>query len=93
MPEELFVLVALFGFGTFTLIGMRMWLTARIQSRRQLPQEAFERLAESVDRLHEDMRLVRDEVTELQERVDFAERVLTRGDPSGSLRQGKSAPH
>lgn len=92
MPEEIFVLIAFFGFGTFTLLGMRMWLNARMQSRQQLPQDEFHRLAESVDRLHEEVRVVRDEMAELHERVDFTERMLTRGQAGPSLQPGEPTP-
>jgi hypothetical protein len=92
MPEEVFVLIAFFGFGTFTLMAMRMWLNARIQTRQKLPAEEFERLADTVDRLHEEVRLVRDELVELHERVDFTERMLVRGDADRSLESEKPSP-
>lgn len=92
MPEEIFVLIAFFGIGSFTLIGMRMWLNARIQSRQVLPKDELRGLAESVDRLHEEVRVARDELAELHERVDFTERMLTRGEKGPSLQPGEPSP-
>jgi hypothetical protein len=78
--EALYPLIALISVGTFTLIGMRMWLNARIERLRGGSREEVERLSEAVERLYHATQLMREELGELQERMDFAERLLTRGD-------------
>jgi len=89
MPPELIEAVAPFlaimGVGKMILIGMKMRLTARIhessnRNRVEKDSEDVERLTDTVDALHEQVRLMRDEFADLHERVDFAERLLSRGE-------------
>ncbi len=80
MPPEILEyvapLIALFGMGTFVLIGMHLRYKAK--ASMQKPEEVSQ-LSEAVDGIYEQTRLLRDEVTELQERLDFHERLLTQG--------------
>jgi hypothetical protein len=72
--------MAMFGLGmmgTFILLGMRMRLQAR--GSQQVDREEVERLADAVDGLAEQVRLLSDETADLSDRLDFAERLLTRG--------------
>jgi len=55
--------------GSFVLIGLKGWSNHKLKMREP-PDGDNERLAEAVQRLH-------DEVAELQERADFTERVLS----------------
>ena len=85
LVEAIPPLIALMSIGTMVLIGMKMRLTARLhassnQDRDQKDREEVERLGEVVDGLHDQLRLMRDEFSELHERVDFAERLLSRGE-------------
>ncbi len=89
MPPDLMEFIApLIGItsvGTMILIGMKMRLNARLhassnQNRDEKDSEEVERLGEAVDNLHDQLRLMRDEFSELHERVDFAERLLSRGE-------------
>jgi hypothetical protein len=48
-----------------------------------IDKEEVQRLAETVEGLQDQMFQVRDAVSELHERVDFAERLLTRGEKRG----------
>ena len=82
--EALAPLLGIMTVGTMILIGMKMRLNARLhasaqQGREDRGPEEMERLADAVDGLHEQVRLMRDEFTDLHERVDFAERLLSRG--------------
>lgn len=79
MPPDLAPLLALVGMGTFALLGMRMWLRHKIERSRLSGADDVDRLVEAIDGLHEQTRLMREDLTELQERVEFAERLLTRG--------------
>jgi cell division protein FtsB len=72
--------LALVGIGSMVLVGMKMRYThlQRTRSAAAAPEEV-ERLTEAVETLRDDVRILRDEVVDLSERVDFTERVLTRG--------------
>jgi hypothetical protein len=79
-PDALLAFTFLLMFGGASLIGLRMFLNYRIkrfqaQGGAAPPRELEEGLAE----LREQMYLLRGEVTDIQERLDFTERVLTRG--------------
>lgn len=76
-PELIEGLIAITGiatFGTFFLVAMRMRLNAR---RMPASDPEIERITAAVDELSEQNRMLTDEVVELQERLDFHERVLT----------------
>jgi predicted nuclease with TOPRIM domain len=92
MPLELMnsiiPLIALFGVGTFTLIGMKMWLKARADRLSASSRGETERLIEVLEGLQDQVQLLREDFGELNERVDFAERLLTRAgmrDPESEL--------
>ncbi len=72
--EILASLVGFLGAGTFLLIGLRMFLTHR--ARRLAGGEGPKELVEHVTGLHDEVRALRDEMVDLHERVDFAERLL-----------------
>jgi len=66
--------------GGVVLIGVRMWLAhnARLASRED--PMWLHRVTDEMASLHEDVQTLRDAVLELHERVDFAERLLARGE-------------
>lgn len=66
-----------------TLLGWRMWLRSKTERLKLAGRDDIERLIEAVDALHERVHVVQDEMSELNERVDFAERLLAKGDGSG----------
>ena len=78
--------------GTIFLIGMKMRLSAKVQLQKGSKSEEVERLADAVDGLHEEVRMLREEYTELQERMDFAERMLSTGKPPKALGKQTSTP-
>ena len=78
--------------GTIFLIGMKMRLSAKVQLQQGSKSEDVERLADAVDGLHEEVRMLREEYTELQERMDFAERMLSTGKPPKALGKQTSTP-
>lgn len=96
MPPEVIEaigpLIAILGIGTMTLIGMKMRLNARIELQKGKGGEDVDRLADLVEGLHDDLRAVREEVAELHERVDFAERLLSSGEPRAPERERASTP-
>jgi len=75
-------LIALLSLGTFGLIGMRMWLNSKAK-RSPLGADAVERLGDALDGLHDQVRMMREDLGELHERVDFAERLLARSNGAG----------
>ncbi len=83
-------LLALLGVGTFGLLGMRMWLNAKTDRRRQVGADDLERLGEALDGLHDQIRSMREDLGELHERVDFAERLLARSGSAGPTRTDES---
>lgn len=80
LAEAIAPLIALFGLGGFTLLGLRMWIGYRTDRLRlgAGESEAVRELAEAVGQLRDEVSLTRQELTELHERVDFAERLLAR---------------
>jgi len=84
--ELLTALVGLLGFGTFGLIGLRMFLNYRV---RRLTANAggdeVRRLAETVEELQRDLADTRADLTDVHERMDFAERLLTKARDEGRL--------
>ncbi len=73
--EAIASVIALISVGSFVLIGMRMRLNAKV--RLQKPPEA-EKLQEAVETLYDQTQLLREGLSELNERMDFHERLLTR---------------
>ena len=72
-------LIAVISLGGFGLIGLKMVFNYRIQKQTRLDPSEVRQVLDSFDELHEQMTALRDEVGELHERVDFAERLLTQG--------------
>jgi len=71
---------AILGIGSMILIGMKIRYNHVRQTRfGQGAQEDVDRLAEDVATLHDEVRLLRQDFAELYERIEFAERLLTRG--------------
>ena len=75
---QLFIPIIAIG-GVFTLIGMKM-LYSHLQKTRLSSgaQQHVKHLAAAVDNLGAEFELLRNEFHELNERVDFTERLLER---------------
>jgi hypothetical protein len=74
--HEFDVLASLIGFlggGAFLLIGLRMFLTHRA---RRLSGEGTSELIDAMGGLRDEVSALRDQMVDLHERVDFAERLL-----------------
>ena len=61
--------------GAFGLLGLKIWTNHKLKMR-EMPDGDNERLTEAVQQLHDEVRLMREEVAELQERADFTDRML-----------------
>ena len=86
MPPEIVdaiaPLIALLGLGTFSLIGLRMFLgykARRLELGAGGTGQGDGRIENLVEELRNEVQLLRGDVSELHERMDFTERVLTRG--------------
>lgn len=60
------------------LTGLRMWLH-RPQRQQGLPPETLRELTDAIDGLQEQVHALRGEMVDMNERIDFAERLLTKG--------------
>jgi hypothetical protein len=77
--EMLIPFSAMIGIGGMVLIGMKL----RYQHLQSLKQggsssQEVERLTEAVHSLHDEIRIMREEVLSINERVEFTERLLER---------------
>ena len=80
MPEEVAILIMVAMLGGFSLSGLGMILKARGRRHSEVGREEVDRLTDAVETLHDQVYQLRDSMAELHERVDFAERLLTKGD-------------
>ena len=87
-PDAVAPLLGFLGFGAFCLLALRMFLSYRIRRLQAhggaLPRELEEGLAE----LRDQMYVLRGDLVDLQERVEFTERVLARGRDDARLPDG-----
>ena len=77
--EGIMPVIAMLGMGTFVLIGMKLRFDHKAKMLDQTKGvEDLERLTEAMDSIFEQTRALREDIGELQERLDFHERLLTR---------------
>ena len=73
-----FIPIVIFG-GIFTLIGLKMRYSHMEDTRLGgSSQQEVEHLADAVDNLRSEVELLRTEFVEINERMDFTERLLER---------------
>jgi len=65
------------------LLGWRMWLRSKTERLQLAGRDDVERLAEAVEALHDRIQYLQEEIGQVDERLDFAERLLSRGDGPG----------
>ena len=75
--------------GIFVLIGLKGWANHQLRMR-ETPGGDNERLTEAVQQLHDEVGSMREDVAELQERVDFTERVLSEARSRNAIGSGDS---
>lgn len=85
--ELLAPILALVGVGGAVLIGMKMRYThlQRTRAGGSVEQDVA-RLADSVDSLHAEVGFLRDQFLQLNERVEFTERLLERPKEDSGVR-------
>ncbi len=87
LAEAIGPVLAIFGIGSMILIGMKLRYDHLRQTRLgQSGQEEMTHLSEEIASLQDEVRLLRQDFAEMYERVEFAERLLTRGQPGGADR-------
>ena len=74
------------------LVGLKMRFDHKFRMRERPGGEDTERLTEAVEQLHDEVRLMREEFADLQERVDFTERVLSQGKAQHEIGPPVSTP-
>lgn len=80
VAEGLAAVFSTIALATAVLIGMKMRYDYLAKIRGGGPdREQLARLVETVGQLRDDVVVLRDQVVELGERVDFAERMLAKG--------------
>jgi hypothetical protein len=88
--EMLLMVFGLLSLGGVGLIALKMILSTWIRRKEIASAGDVAKLAETVASLRNDTDLLRDqvgaEVADLHERLDFAERLLTRGSPDSKNR-------
>lgn len=88
MPVEIAELVVpLIGIilvGGMGLAGFKSWLAYRAHKTGSIDSADVEHLIEAVDNLRQQAELMREDFSELYERVEFTERMLSRGSTEGS---------
>ncbi len=78
-PDVAGALVAVLGIvsvGTLALVGMRMRFNHKLRGREK--QQELDEVNQAVDALYEQNRVLREEIADLQDRLDFHERLLAR---------------
>ncbi len=76
-PDALAIIIPILAVtGSFVLIGFKGWANHQLRMRETSGGDN-ERLAEAVQQLHDEVGSMREDVAEIQERVDFTERLLS----------------
>lgn len=79
IAEAIAPLIALISIGSFVLIGMHLRYKAKAFQKSPRDSEEMVEMRRVLSDLVEHTQQLGDEVAELQERIDFHERLLTRG--------------
>ncbi len=93
-PDAIEALAALTGMtslGILVLVGIKMRFNHKLRMR-EMPTGENEHLTEAVEQLQDEARLMREEFTDLHERVDFTERILSEGRAKDAIRPPESTP-
>ncbi|HXV85885.1 MAG TPA: hypothetical protein VD793_04255 [Gemmatimonadales bacterium] len=92
--EDILAIVLIFGGGSAFLLAISpigRAIADRIRSGTPAaPEEALGRVQETQQAILDDLESVRQELTELQERMDFTERLLAQQRESGRLPEGRN---
>lgn len=88
-PAESFTIIAVFGTIGATTVFVTRWLTAhRLEMKRLEMQQQQPDRSEEMDALRDDVASVRAQLAEVQERLDFTERLLAQSRERDLLKRG-----
>ena len=90
--EALAAIIGMTSIGIIVLVGLKMRFNHKFRMREGPGGEDTERLTEAVERLNDEMRLMREEFADLDERVDFTERMLSQGKSRDVIAPRESTP-
>ncbi len=89
--EALGMIVGMTSMGIIVLVGLKMRFNHKFRMR-ETPAGENERLTEAVEQLTDEVRLMREEFTDLDERVDFTERMLSQGKSRDAIAPPETTP-
>ncbi|UCG88440.1 MAG: hypothetical protein JSW71_07830 [Gemmatimonadota bacterium] len=76
-PNAVLVVIPLLGvLGASALLGFKMWSNHQLKMR-EAPGGDTERLVEAMHQLHDEMGSIREDIADIQERLDSAEHMLS----------------
>ena len=88
-PAEAFAIMAVFGTIGTTVVFVTRWMTAhRLEMKRLEIEQAKPDRAEEIESLRTDVESVRAQLAEVQERLDFTERLLAQSRERDLLNRG-----
>lgn len=73
--------------GTFILVGLKGWSNHKIRMLKATGGDQ-DRLVEAVEQLQDELGAMREDLTELNERVDFTERLLAEAKSRNAIGPG-----
>lgn len=79
IAELVIPLIAVIFVSGIGLAGFKSWLTYRARKTGSIDSADVEHLVEAVDNLRQQAEVFREEFSELHERMEFTERMLSRG--------------
>ena len=83
LADVLAPLIATFGIGTMVLIGMKLRYNHKARIAAQTgSSEDVDRIAHAVGDLIDEVQSLREGLVDLNERMEFSERLLTQGRPN-----------
>ncbi len=94
-PDAIEALAAIIGttsLGIILLVGLKMRFNHKFRMREKPGGVDTERLTEAVEQLHDEIRLMREEFADLDERVDFTERMLSQGKSRDAIAPPETTP-
>ena len=81
LAEIIIPFFAAMGLGTMVLIGMKLRYSHKARLAEQSDGGDVERLTAAVGDLFDEVQALREGVTDMGERLEFTERMLTKGNP------------
>lgn len=96
--ETLITVLGIIGLSGMGLIGLKIFLSAWVKKKELVGPDEVAKLSDAVESLRNETEALRDqlggEIAEVQERLDFAERLLTQGsyDPNREALNKKNTP-